>query len=125
MKSLGGKDYYSYSELVESFEVEVLVTVQDDNWQGDTRHLLRDGDRYGLLTFGWGSCSGCDALEACRGVAEVTELRDQLWSNVHWERDAGAMLVYIDGKDWALDYSYSPQFLAEVRGLLKVRDDVA
>lgn len=118
MKQLEAKDYYSYSDLIESFEVETLVTVADDDYQGDTRHLLRDGERYGLLTFGWGSCSGCDALEGCSGITEVTELRDQLWGQIHWEDSATAMLAYVDGKDWTLDYSHSPSFVGQARELL-------
>lgn len=114
--------YYSYGQLLESFEVEVLHRVDDDDYQGDTRVLLRDGDRYGILTFGWGSCSGCDALEACRDYEEVTELRDGLWNRVHWEPSREAMLEYVNDKDWPLEYSWSSkehrQFVADIKKML-------
>lgn len=114
--------YFSYGDLLDSFEVQVLLNVEDNDYQGDTRVLMRDGARYGLVVFGWGSCSGCDALEAVNGdVAETTELRDELWSSVHWEDSAAEMLAYVDGKDWSLDFSYRKEtadFLAQARALL-------
>ncbi len=105
----GDSSYYAggYDSLIASFEVQALLKVDDNNYQGDTRVLLRDGRRWGILIFGWGSCSGCDALEACGSRAEVVELRDEMWGNVHWELDAAAMLAYVRGKDWKLEFSYS------------------
>lgn len=113
-----------YDELVNSFEVETLLEVSDNNYQGDTRYLLRDGDRYGILIFGWGSCSGCDALQACTTVADAVELRDELWESVHWEPDLSAMSRYVHDKDWSLDYSYhasaTREFIEAVKKLLAV-----
>jgi hypothetical protein len=118
----------SYTDLIDSMEVENLLQVDDDDYQGDSRVLLRDGDRYGLLTFGWGSRSGCDALQAAEGNdTEVRELRDDLWRAIHWEDSAAALLTYIartrwltyiEGKDWSLDYSHDPEFLTQVRAKL-------
>lgn len=112
MKNLPAKDgeypYWDYDELIASMEVESLVEVSDDDYQGDTRLLLRDGSRYGLLTFGWGSCSGCDALQDCRTIGEATQLRDELWSQVHWEPDAASMAAYFKAKDWAATYMNGP-----------------
>lgn len=99
-------DGYGYDALLASFEVAVVLKVDDNDYQGDSRLLLKDGDRWGILIFGWGSCSGCDAFEGCSGLAAYTELRDQLWNGIHWEVDAVALLAYIDGKDWSLDYSW-------------------
>jgi hypothetical protein len=45
----------SYGELIGSMEVEVLVEVSDNSYQGDTRILLRNGSQYGILLYGWGS----------------------------------------------------------------------
>jgi hypothetical protein len=101
--SLTGEGY-GYDNLLASFDVPVVLKVDDNDYQGDSRLLLKDGERWGILTFGWGSCSGCDAYEACSGLADYVELRDQLWNDIHWEADASALLAYIDGKDWSLDY---------------------
>jgi hypothetical protein len=95
---------YDYDELIESMEVDRLVEVSDADYQGDTRMLLRQGERYGVLTFGWGSCSGCDALQACNTVEEVTALRDQLWNDIVWQDTPAAMRAYLTQKDWSLEY---------------------
>nr|WP_221374503.1 hypothetical protein [Actinoplanes polyasparticus] len=99
-------DAYGYDNLLASFDVPVVLKVDDNDYQGDSRLLLKDGERWGILTFGWGSCSGCDAYEACSGLADYVELRDQLWNDIHWEANAAALLAYIDGKDWSLEYGW-------------------
>lgn len=113
-----GRYGYSYDDLIDSFEVQVLLRKDDDDYQGDTRLLVRDGDRYGLITFGWGSCSGCDALEAAGSDVEVIELRDAIWNGTHWEPSADALVAYIDGKDWSLDYSHDADFLERAKAFL-------
>lgn len=116
---LGEYGYCSYDDLIDSFEVEVLHRLDDEDYQGDTRLLVRDGERYGLITFGWGSCSGCDALESAGGnLAAIVELRDQIWASAHWEDSPNLMLAYIYGKDWTLDYSHNDGFLSEVKRIL-------
>lgn len=114
--------YYTYAELLESFDVEVLHRVDEDDYQGDSWVLFRDGERYGYLCFGWGSCSGCDALEACCSHVEVTELRDSLWSGIHWEPSREAMLEYVNNKDWSLGYSWHSaehkKFVADIKKIL-------
>jgi hypothetical protein len=126
MKALQASDetygFGSYSELIDSFEVEVVLEIHDDDYQGDSRYVLRSGERYGLLFFGWGSCSGCDALQACDSVSEATELRDQLWNSVHWEPTASGLLRYINEKDWELDYAWhaseTRSFIEQAKTLL-------
>lgn len=111
--------YYSYDTLIDSFEVTVLLKVDEGGYQGDTRLLVQDGSRYGLITFGWGSCSGCDALEAAGGdIAEITKLRDLIWQGAHWEDSAKALLTYIESKDWSLDYSWNDEFLGKAKDIL-------
>lgn len=48
---------YHYDDLVESFGYDVLVAEEEGDYQGDTMYLLRRGAEYGVLVFGWGSCS--------------------------------------------------------------------
>jgi hypothetical protein len=101
-----------YWDLIESFEVTVLLEQEEDGeaYEGDTRVLLTDGTRWGMLTFGWGSCSGCDALAGCGTNAEVTQLRDELWNAIIWRDSPGDLATYIRDKDWTLDFSYSATF---------------
>jgi hypothetical protein len=94
----------AYHDLIDTMGVETLLQVDDNDYQGDSRVLVRDYHRYGLLFFGWGSCSACDALQAVEGnEAEIARLRDDLRRSIHWENSAAGLLAYIDGKDWSLD----------------------
>lgn len=95
-----------YSDLIDSFEHEVLLEKHDDDYQGDSRYILRDGARYGLLVFGWGSCSGCDALEACGNIQQVIDLRDTLYNSIEWHESPAALLKFIKERDWELQYAW-------------------
>jgi len=97
-------EYPSYENLVGTFAT-ILLKVDDNDYQGDSRLLLTDGFRFGLLFFGWGSCSGCDALQSAQddGERALRELRDDLANKTHWEDNAAALAAYIEGKDWSLD----------------------
>jgi hypothetical protein len=96
--------YPAYRDLIDSTGVENLHQVDDNDYQGDSRVLVRDYHRYGLLFFGWGSCSGCDALQAAEGnPAELATLRADLRRKIHREDSAADLLAYIEGKDWTLD----------------------
>lgn len=117
--------YVDYEALVASFDVEVLLERSDDGYQGDTFAVLRDGDgRYGYFAYGWGSCSGCDAAQACRTVGDAIDLRDTLWSGIHWEDSARALLTWFVQRDWGLQWegwgshSAARPFRAEAVALL-------
>lgn len=97
----------SYRDIVNDFGYEVLLEVKDDDYQGDSRFLLRDGDRYGWLQFGWGSCSGCDALEACDSIADLEKLKAELRGQVKWFASKSEASKFFDEHDWEADYSWS------------------
>ena len=122
-KPLPDADYWgAYSVLLDSFGYETLVQVDDEAYQGDSRILFRDGDRHGVLIFGWGSCSGCDALQACESKAEAEELRRDLHESIHWEESRDGIWDWLCGRDWIGQYSWhadeTKQFLAECLRLL-------
>jgi len=83
----------------------VAIEVSDDDWQGDTRILYAEtGNGFGYLQFGWGSCSGCDALQACDNHAELAKLIQELEEGIKWmPRDE--MLKFFKEHDWEGDYS--------------------
>jgi len=104
MRELERNDYHSYGELVDSFEVEEVFSEHDNDYQGDSFYLLKDGNKYGILIFGWGSCSGCDALEAIGGNhKEVTAFRDDLWNSIQWFTRAD-MRKLVRSKDFDLEW---------------------
>lgn len=94
-----------YSELISSFGHEILLEEEDGHYQGDTRVLLRREDEaYGFLMFGWGSCSGCDALQACSNYKDLEELRDYLIQSIQWQDSLESMRKFIENKDWAGEF---------------------
>jgi hypothetical protein len=118
-----GEEYVStsYGDIVNGFG-SVLLEVTDGDYQGDSRFLLKDGERVGWLQFGWGSCSGCDALEACDSKADFDELAASLKSEVKWFDSKKAALKFFEEHDWEADYSWhddeQKQFVAQAKELL-------
>jgi hypothetical protein len=99
----GGLGYYSYDELVTSQGAEIVLAESDHDYQGDTYYLLRQGNRYGYLVVGWGSCSGCDALEGCSTFEDVRQLRDMLVQGIWWGT-AAAVADHITARTQANDW---------------------
>lgn len=82
----GQTSYFSggYHTLIESTGVEIVDAESDNDYSGDTYMLVKEGERYGWLVFGWGSCSGCDAFAACETLSDLDNLRQQLYANIEW-----------------------------------------
>lgn len=81
-----GENFYGpcdYTPLLKSLG-DIIARVDQDDYQGDSWVLFRDGDRFGYLQFGWGSCSGCDSLQSCDSYAEIEKLREDLLSKIRW-----------------------------------------
>lgn len=119
----------SYSELVSSMEYEELFYEDIGSYQGDYLYFLKDEDRssivandarYGLLVFGYGSCSGCDSLQACSNEKEVVELRDRFASDIKWFASKKDVIKFINNKDtqpfkdWYWNDSEADKFLNQV-----------
>jgi len=72
-----------YVELLESTGWRSLIDVEESDYQGSTYVLCQHEDgRYGFTSISWGSCSGCDALQACNTLEDLAELRDDLLRGV-------------------------------------------
>lgn len=97
--------YGDYNVLLDSFEHEIVIQVDDIDYQGDSRVLFKDGDKFGILIFGWGSCSGCDALQACETDEEVVSLQRSLYNSIIW-RSKEQTLDYFLNHDWKGDFGY-------------------
>lgn len=94
-----------YQPMLDEFG-DILVQVDDEGYQGDSRVLYHDGKRFGWLQFGWGSCSGCDALQACNSVEEVQELMDELHNSIMWFDGPEEAIKFFESHDWEGDYSW-------------------
>jgi hypothetical protein len=107
---IDGNSFYApcdYRPLIDSFGFTTLVEVHDNDYQGDSRYLLKDliTGHIGYLQFGWGSCSGCDSLQACSTWEDIQELRESLYLSILWGTPED-MLEYFKTHDWAGDYSW-------------------
>lgn len=76
--------FADYDTIVSTFgRVEYQTSIGD--YQGDHLYLLYGGgDRWGALTVGYGSCSGCDDAEGCESWDDVARLVNRLRSDVAW-----------------------------------------
>lgn len=112
-----------YDPLLKSMGHKILLQVDDHDYQGDSRLILKHTNgRYGMLIFGWGSCSGCDALQACNSYADLDELRKSLNDGITW-MSKKALHKYISTKDWELEWAWhtegTKEFIEKAIELLK------
>ena len=100
-------DYFdNYQPMLKEFG-EIAVQVDDVGYEGDSRILYKKGTKYGWLQFGWGSCCGCDALQACETIQDVQLLMDELYNSIIWFDTANECLEFFTTHNWETDYSYS------------------
>lgn len=95
---------WDYKPLVASMGFDVLLQVDEDDYQGDSFLLLKDGNKWGFLTFGWGSCSGCDALQACDSWEDAESLRTEMASSIKWHEGPQQLRDYWGSKDWEAEW---------------------
>lgn len=98
------EEQYSYGLMLDSFEFEILVKEDFGSYDGDTKVVLKDGNRYGYMVFGWGSCSYCDALQSCGSYGELESLQKSLFNGIKWFESKSDLVVYFKDKDWALEW---------------------
>jgi hypothetical protein len=90
----------SYTQLVKSIGVEILNEAEFGDYQGDIIFTVRDRRKHGILVCGFGSCSGCDAIQSIteydrldeKKIGDLTALRDQLAGSIYWGEENGSGL---------------------------------
>lgn len=103
---LNKNDVGGYTDIIGTFEYDVLLQVSDDDYSGDTRVLFRDNRRYGWLQYGWGSCSGCDEYQSiCDDLEELQRFQKSLHDSIKWFDDLNKAKVFFEEHDWEGDYS--------------------
>jgi hypothetical protein len=100
----GLSDKSDYTPILEAFGLFV-VRQDEDGYTGDSWVLYADAGRgFGFLQFGWGSCSGCDALQDCGSYEQLAKLMAELFESIRWLKRP-EMLKLLQEHDWAGDYS--------------------
>ena len=95
-----------YMPLIQSIdpEIEWVVVIDEDGYQGDSMLLGRKGQAFFYLTYGWGSCSGCDALQACESWDDLEELRSDLEATIKQFSSVAELQEWYQAKDWETEY---------------------
>lgn len=118
-------DINTYTPIINSYG-EVLLRVDTDGYQGDGDSLIllqrNFGSLYGLLILSWGSCSGCDALQACETYHDLNLLIEELEGTIKWFGNLRAAYAYLsDTPNRELSHYFHlpifPRFLAALAGL--------
>ncbi|OYX03980.1 MAG: hypothetical protein B7Z15_17955 [Rhizobiales bacterium 32-66-8] len=114
--------FHDYQPII-GFIGNVAHQVDDKDYQGDSRILFKDGDRWGVLIFGWGSCSGCDVLQACDSPAEVVKVIEDMVRDTKWFESTAAALDWFENRDWEGSYSWyqeeTKRFVTEAKDILR------
>lgn len=80
-------DYFyaeeSYSDLVASAGT-IIKEWEIGSWSGDLVYLLKNGNKFGFTVLGYGSCTVCDALQACANKEDVDELKADIARGIFW-----------------------------------------
>lgn len=97
-----GDSLSDYTPILEALG-EVVVRVNERDCSGSTWVLLRRDAEWGYLCFGWGSCSGCDALQGCSSFDDAQVLADTIESQVMW-RSCAEMMKWFASHDWGGDW---------------------
>lgn len=84
-----------YTPILNNFG-EVILQEDEDGYQGDSYVVLKSDNKFGYLVFGWGSCSGCDMLQACKTYEDIQEIIDLLYNDIKWFESFGALKEYIN-----------------------------
>lgn len=96
----------SYLSIINNLCDEVIIKSSDNDYQGSTYCYLRKDTKYGYLEFGWGSCSGCDALEACESYSDLQELYYRLEDSIHWHDTEEEFFQWFSSHDWVGSFSW-------------------
>lgn len=127
----GGYSLPSYDEIIATFG-DIVKQWEVGSYQGDYIYLLKEGDRYTLSVVGYGSCSGCDALEGLEyDMKNMTEEEAQKEFNsfvtsfepMQWYSSIGKLyesLTTPEANKWYFHEEEWEKILFEIEGMTKV-----
>ena len=90
----------SYRGHVELLGLQIEAWADDQDYEGDSFAIVRSGEQFGFLRFGWGSCSGCDALAGAETDQDHVEILQMLWNGIEWTGGLEELLRFRESADW-------------------------
>ena len=105
----------------------VLLQVDEADYQGDSYVVMGTSiDRpVEFLNFGWGSCSGCDALQACDSFEELDVLIGELQRDIVSYNSGYDLLQALTATDhryhWYVD-AFKNEFIPKLKEMVGVED---
>ena len=95
-----GPGRVSYSDINKTFGT-VLVEIDQDDYQGSSIVAIHNEELgFGFVIYGWGSCSGCDALQDCHNAGDLRDLQMEIFNDFSWFPTLQDMQEHVRLKDW-------------------------
>lgn len=94
-------EHVSYSDIVSKFG-DIVASESFGDWQGEHIFILRKKKRknskpkIGYLVQSYGSCSGCDVLEACSSYKDLDGLINSMEQGIEWYKTKKELLARLD-----------------------------
>lgn len=93
-------DYeWSYHNLLKIRNYWPVASSSTGGYQGDYLVVTKKDGEYGVIIIGYGSCSGCDALQSCRDMKDVRDLAMGM-NPMPVGRTKEDVISYLVNKDW-------------------------
>jgi hypothetical protein len=113
-----------YEDLVEATGCEIIDSLRMGSYQGDILMVVSKNYKFGVLSTGYGSCSGCDSLQACNDNSDRAELAIKLYDKIIW-KEPDEITDYLQNKDWEAEYYGGqedlPEFIDKVKEQIIIR----
>lgn len=116
-------DYYyapGWEAGLEARGLNIIAWETFGDWQGDYAVIFKANDNlFAFTVIGYGSCSGCDVMEACENEKEYKELISDVVNSLKWttaEEIVAQIKDEYDDNNW---YRHESTFKESVDKLIK------
>lgn len=115
---------YKYEDIINATGCDIIDSLRMGNYQGDILMIVTKNYKFGILSTGYGSCSNCDKLQACKNHNDRAKLAKELYKKIIWKEPI-EIIDYLQNKDWELEYygrqKGLPEFIDKVKEQLIIR----
>ena len=105
---------YDYDKIIEALG-DIVARGDTNDCQGDTVAIVKRDGKFGFVAFTWGSCSGCDALQACDSYEEVGELIESIDKSIVWKDTIEEMKAYVNSDEREMSHYVHLEFWPDLK----------